>query len=72
MYCDTMDLVGKVRGQGLAPDHGLVHEISGCLFKSVIFHKKQLGPCSHCYSGTVIRHKFVPAQLSRNIGARSH
>ena len=31
-----------------------------------------LGPCSHCYSGTVIRHKFVPAQLSRNIGARSH
>ena len=48
MYCDTMDLVGKVRGQGLVPDHGLaqdhglVHEISGCLFKSVIFHKKQL------------------------------
>ena len=45
MYCDTMDLVGKVRGQGLAqdhglvPDHGLVHEIIGCLFKSVIFHK---------------------------------
>ena len=35
----------KVCGQGLAqdhelvPDHGLVHEISGCLFKSVIFHK---------------------------------
>ena len=24
MYCDTMDLVGKVRGQGLAHDHGLV------------------------------------------------
>ncbi len=39
MYCDTMDLVGKVRGQGLAPDHGLVHEISGCLFKQVVFHK---------------------------------
>ena len=45
MYCDTMDLVGKVRGQGLAQDHGLVpdrglvQEISGCLFKSVIFHK---------------------------------
>ena len=45
MYCDTMDLVGKVRVQGLAqdhglvPDHGLVHEISGCLFKSGIFHK---------------------------------
>ena len=41
----TMDLVGKVRGQGLAqdyglvPDHGLVQEISGCLSKSVIFHK---------------------------------
>ena len=35
MYCDTMDLVGRLRGQGLAqdyglvPDHGLVHEISG-------------------------------------------
>ena len=45
MYCDTMDLVGKVRGQGLArdhglvPDHGLVLEINGYLFKSVIFHK---------------------------------
>ena len=46
MYCDTiMDLVGKVRGQGLArdhglvPDHGLVLEISGYLFKSVIFLK---------------------------------
>ena len=45
MYCDTMDLVGKVRGQGLArdhglvPDHGLVLEISGYLFKSLIFHK---------------------------------
>ena len=43
MYCDTMDLVGKVHGQGLArdhglvPDHGLVLEISGYLFKSVIF-----------------------------------
>ncbi len=40
-----MDLVGKVRGQGLArdhrlvPDHGLVQDISGYLFKSVIFHK---------------------------------
>ena len=45
MYCDTMDRVGKVRGQGLArdhglvPDHGLVHEISGCLFNPVILHK---------------------------------
>ncbi len=45
MYCDTMDLVGKVRGLGLAQDHvlvpdpGLAQEISGCLFKSVIFHK---------------------------------
>ena len=45
MYCDTMGLVGKVHGQGLAqdhglvPDHGLVHEISGCLFKSVNFQK---------------------------------
>ena len=45
MYCDTMDLVGMVRGQGLArdhglvPDHGLVLEISGSLFISVIFHK---------------------------------
>ena len=44
MYCDTMDLVGKERGQGLArdhelvPDHGLVLEISGYLFRSVIFH----------------------------------
>ena len=48
MYRDTMALVGKVCGQGLArdhglvPDHGLVLEISGYLFKSVIFHKKQL------------------------------
>ena len=45
MYCDTMDLVGTVRGQGLAhnhglvPNYGLVQEISGCLLKSVIFHK---------------------------------
>ena len=45
MYCDIMDLVGKVRGQrlardhGLVPDHGLVLEISSYLFKSVIFHK---------------------------------
>ena len=45
MYCDTMDVVGKVCGEGLGqdhglvPDHGLVHEISGFLFKSVIFHK---------------------------------
>ena len=31
-----------------------------------------LRPCSHCYSGTVIRHKFVPAKLCRHIGARSH
>ena len=31
-----------------------------------------LRPCSHCYSGTVIRHKFVPAQLFRHIGSRSH
>ena len=45
MYCDTMDPVGKVCGEGLGqdhglvPDHGLVHEISGFLFRSVIFHK---------------------------------
>ncbi len=45
MYCDTMDLVGKLHGQGLArdhglvPDHGLVLEISGYLFKSVITDK---------------------------------
>ena len=45
MYCDTMDLVGNVCGErlghdhGLVPDYGLVQEISGCLFKSVIFHK---------------------------------
>ena len=45
MYCDTLDLVGKVHGQGLArdhgmvPDHGLVLEISD-LFKSIIFHKR--------------------------------
>ena len=42
------NLVGKVRGQGLAHDHGLVRdhglvlEISGYLFKSVIFSQKQL------------------------------
>ena len=24
IYCDTIDLVGKMRGQGLAQDHGLV------------------------------------------------
>ena len=41
-----MDLVGNVRGQGLAqdhgflPDHGLVDEISGCLSKSGIFFVK--------------------------------
>ena len=35
-------------------------------------NKLSLRPCSHCYSGTVIRHKFVPAQLCRHIGARSH
>ena len=29
-------------------------------------------PCSHCNAGTVIRHKFVPAQLCRHIGVRSH
>ena len=48
MYCDTMDRVGKVRGQGLARDHGLVPArglVHGnkwfrpYLFKSVIFHK---------------------------------
>ena len=33
------NLVGKVRGQGLIQDHGLVLEISGYLFKSGIFHK---------------------------------
>ena len=33
---------------------------------------KRHRPCSHCYSGTVIRHKFVPAQHCRHIGARSH
>ena len=48
MYCDTMDRVGKMRGQelardhGLATDHGLVHEISGCLFKQDVFHKSNL------------------------------
>ena len=41
MYCDTMDLVGKVRGQGLARGHGFVLEISGYLYKSVIFHKSK-------------------------------
>ena len=45
MCSNTVDLVGKVCGErlghdhGLVPDHGLVHEISGFLFKSVIFHK---------------------------------
>ena len=39
---------------------------------SSVFFPASFRPCSHCYSGTVIRHKFVPAQLSRNIGARSH
>ena len=43
MYCDTMDLVGKVRDHGLAPDHGLVLELSGYLSKSVIFHKSNKG-----------------------------
>ena len=43
------NLVGTVRGQGLTHDHGLVpnhalvQEISGCLFKSVIFHKSNQG-----------------------------
>ena len=32
IHCDTMDLVRKVCGEGLVPDHGLVHEISGFLF----------------------------------------
>ena len=45
MYCDIMDPVGEVCGEGLGqdhglvPDHGFVHEISVFLFKSVIFHK---------------------------------
>ena len=45
MYSDTMDLFGKVRGQGLArdhglvPNHGLVLGINDYLFKSVICHK---------------------------------
>ena len=39
MCCDTMDLVGKLRGHGLARDPGLVLEVSGYLFKSVIFYK---------------------------------
>ena len=51
MYCDIyiMDLVRKMRGQGLArdhglvPDHGWVLEISGYLFISVIFHKSNQG-----------------------------
>ena len=43
MYCDTMDFVGNVRGQGLVPDHGLVLEISGSLFISVVFHKSYYG-----------------------------
>ena len=44
-----MDLVRKMRGQGLArdhglaPDHGWVLEISGYLFISVIFHKSNQG-----------------------------
>ena len=42
------------------------------LVRSILSSDLGTGPCSHCYSGTVIRHKFVPAQLSRNIGARSH
>ena len=43
------NLVGKVHGQGLThdhglvPDHGLVLGISGYLFKSVIFHKRNKG-----------------------------
>ena len=39
MCCDTMDLVGKLRGHGSALDHGLVWKVSGYLFKSFIFHK---------------------------------
>ena len=46
---------------------------NGCLMMMMMMMiVERLRPCSHCYSGTVIRHKFVPAQLSRNIGARSH
>ena len=45
MYCDTMDLVGKVRGQGLAqdhglvPDHGLVHELVVVYLNQLFFIK---------------------------------
>ena len=46
MYCNTMDLVGKVRGQGLVPDHGLVLEISGYL----LFFIK--GQEQACHGGT--------------------
>ncbi len=41
MYCDTMDLVGKVRGQGLAQDHGLVpdHELVVVYLNQLFFIK---------------------------------
>ena len=45
MYCKTMDLVGKVCGQGLeqdhglVPDHGLVHEISFFYLNQLFFIK---------------------------------
>ena len=40
MYCDVYNSgQGLAQDRGLVPDHGLVHEISGCLFESVIFHK---------------------------------
>ena len=48
MYSDSMESCRKVSGQGwtydhvLVPYHGLVLEIIGYVFKSVIFHKKQL------------------------------
>ena len=66
MYCDTMDLVGKVRGRGLAqdnglvPGHGLVQEISVCLFKSVIFFIKATKA-----AGQSSLSKFEPIECSK-------
>ena len=50
MHCDTKNLVGKVRGLGLAhdpglvPDHGLVLELNGYLFK-IYTSWREATPC---------------------------
>ena len=51
---------------------GHLYVCGKCASTVIRSRRVSLRPCSHCYSGTVIRHKFVPAQLCRHIGARSH